>query len=173
MTTYSKIETVTVGAAGVASITFSNIPQTYTDLLIKTSWRQNETSATSSNINMQINGLGTNIYSVRRLLGSGTGVSGDTFTNLSSGPGGWAVGPAATASVFSNSELYIPNYTSSTNKTYSWDSVTENNAAAARIGIAAGLIASTAAITQVFLSTGFTILQYSTATLYGIKSASA
>jgi hypothetical protein len=169
--TFTKIETITAGVGGIASVTFSNIPQIYTDLLIKVSWRQNETSAISSNINMQINGLGTNIYSVRRFLGSGTGVSGDTFTNLSSGPGGWAAGPSSTSSTFSNAELYIPNYRSSTNKTYSWDSVTENNATTSRIGIAAGLIGSTAAITQIFLSTGFTILQHSTTTLYAIKSS--
>ena len=39
--TMTPIQTVTVGSGGAANITFSNIPQTYTDLVIKISARSN------------------------------------------------------------------------------------------------------------------------------------
>jgi hypothetical protein len=169
--TFVKIQTVTVGSGGAANIEFTSIPQTYTDLIIKTSIRNNETSAIYSNINLEFNGLATAIYSARRLYGTGGAAGSDSYSGLTSAPGGWVAGPSATASVFSNGDLYIPNYTSSNSKSFSWDSLGENNAVASISGISAGLAGTTAAITSIKLSTGSTILQYSTATLYGIKSS--
>ena len=40
MPTFTKIETITVGSGGAASVTFSSIPQTFTDLVMKISSRQ-------------------------------------------------------------------------------------------------------------------------------------
>jgi hypothetical protein len=47
---------------------------------------------------------------------------------------------SATAGTFSNSEIYIPNYTSSNQKSFSSDSVTENNATSAIAILSARII---------------------------------
>ena len=44
--TFKKIQTVTVGSGGAASIDFTSIPQTYTDLKIVLSARTNRANAT-------------------------------------------------------------------------------------------------------------------------------
>jgi len=165
-TTFVKIQTITAGSA-VASIEFTSIPQTYTDLQIVASIRCNVAFG-AEEYNAQFNGTTTNL-SYRRVVGvPNTGaVSSDTF-NL-----GYVNGNSATASTFSNTQIYIPNYTSSNFKSFSQDSITEDNATATRPNFTAGLWSNTAAITSVKLisTTSATIMQYSTATLYGIKSS--
>jgi hypothetical protein len=65
--------------------------------------------------------------------------------------------------------IYIPNYTGSTAKSVSVDGVMENNATYAAAGIIAGLWNDTAAVTSVSISSEVaTLVQYSSATLYGI-----
>ena len=80
-------------------------------------------------------------------------------------------GTGYTASTFGNAELYIPNYTSSNNKSFSADSVTENNATAAYSQLIAGLWSNVTAITSLSLApSSGTFVQHSTATLYGVKA---
>jgi hypothetical protein len=78
-------------------------------------------------------------------------------------------------STFANNEIYIPNYTSSNFKSVSIDSVSEaNQAGAVYQDMVAGLWSTTSAITSITLtslSTGNNFVQYSTATLYGIKNS--
>jgi len=52
-TTYTLISSVTVGSGGAATMTFSSIPQTYTDLLVRVSARN--TSTSGSGLNMRFN----------------------------------------------------------------------------------------------------------------------
>ena len=163
--THKLIQTITVGVAA-ASIDFTSIPQTYTDLKIVYSLRNSNTSVVAD---IQFNGLSTNLSS-RLLLGSGSAASSITgATQLRS----YGTDPSDyTASVFSNLEVYIPNYAGSTNKSVSMDYVTENNAAAAYSGFTAGLWSATTAITQVTLTvSGGNVAQYSSASLYGIKNS--
>ena len=56
--TYTAIQTVTVPGAGAASMDFTNIPATYTDLLLKISTRSTY-SANFSRARLQINSLTT------------------------------------------------------------------------------------------------------------------
>jgi hypothetical protein len=166
-TTFVKIQTVTVGVAGVANIEFTSIPQNYTDLQIVASIRCNVAFG-AEEYNAQFNGTTTNL-SYKRVVGvTNTGAVSSDTSNL-----GYVNGNSATASIFSNTQIYIPNYTSSNFKSFSQDSITEDNATATRPNFTVGLWSNTAAITSVKLisSTSATILQYSTATLYGIKSS--
>ena len=164
--TYQLITSNTVGAGGVASVTFSSIPNTYTDLLILSSARS--TSSTSS-IQAQFNGNATG-YTNRELTGSGSAASSSTATGYAYFD--VAVSSSMTANTFSNGSLYIPNYTGSTNKSSSGDGVQENNATAAYMNLDANLWANTAAITSIVLNlnTG-SFAQYSTFYLYGIKNS--
>lgn len=166
--TYTAIATTTVGSGGVSTITFNSIPQTYTDLLIKLSLRSNYAN--------QLNGLffvtngNSSNYNQVHLEGTGTAAgSGNTTYSVL----GVINGNSTTSNTFSSTEIYIPNYTSSNNKSFSCDSVTENNGTTAYQYFYAALRSSTAAITSIQFSDGTSgqnFMQYSTATLYGIKN---
>jgi hypothetical protein len=162
---YTLIQTQTVGAGGVASIDFTSIPQIYTDLLIVFSIRSTQTVG-AGYVTIKMNGVNTNLSS-RFLYGNG---SGQGSASSPSDYLGDIVGASATSNTFSNNQIYIPNYAGTTNKSFSSDSVTENNATGANQVINAGLWAQTTAINAVsIVSTSGTFVQYSTATLYGIK----
>jgi hypothetical protein len=167
--TFDKIQTITVGAGSTTEITFSSIPQTYTDLKVLLSIR--DATGTMVDQGFRVNGLGTSIYSWKRLIGSGSGTSSSSGTNTRAF---YTVVNAvsSTASVFSNAEVYFPNYRSSNNKVWSSDSVSEANATLAYQNLYAGTIATTGAITSISFycePTGSnSFAQYTTASLYGI-----
>lgn len=164
MATFFKLATVAVGAGGASSIDFTSIPQTYTDLCIKISLR--ETAAViDGSCFIKFNGGSS--PSVRYFQGNGSGGASGTTSNYVAYIGG----ANETANTFGNGEIYIPNYAGSSNKSYASDSVNENNASTAYMILIGGLWANTAAITSIALTptSGQTFVQYSSATLYGIK----
>ena len=166
--TMTLIETIEVGAGGAASIEFTSIPQDGVDLVLKVSARTDR-SAGADIVSIQFNGeTATTNYSTVYLGGTGSGVS-----SLSSPDqfGSYTSDDANTSNTFSNSSIYISNYTSSAAKSFSSDSVSENNATAAYQGIAANLWNNTDAITSIKLGVvyGTNFKQYSTASLYKIS----
>lgn len=165
-----KIADSTV-ASPVTEVTFSSIPSGYTDLKLVISSRRLTDSANNDGIGLRFNGLSTGIYSVRNIKGDGSSASSASAASVSAIYGYGSNNPAgATASTFSNADIYIPNYTSSNAKSVSIDGVTENNATAANATLTAGLSTDTAAITSITiiaLSSG-TIATNSTFTLYGV-----
>lgn len=166
--TLKKISTVTVGSGGTGTISFTSIPQTYTDLKIVISSRTNR-SDVKDYIAVRPNGSTSNDASTT-LSGDGSTASSDveSATILVTTTGG-----TATASVFGNAEIYINNYTSANYKSIHMDGVAENNATEARAQLSTGLWSSTSAITSIdlvpFIGTLFS--EYTTATLYGISNA--
>lgn len=168
--TYTLIQSVTVGSGGAASIEFGSIPQTYTDLHLVVSGRS-VLAANATAIYMRFNNdTGTN-YSRRRLHGNGSGTLNGSSTDNSLIMSVFLDGASSTASVFSNSSVYIPNYAGSTQKSVSTDSVTENNATEAYTTFQAGLWTGTAAITSITMLGDANFAQYTSASLYGIKSS--
>jgi hypothetical protein len=161
------IQTVTVGAGGAASIDFTSIPQTYTDLCVLLSYRAAVAGPTDGNISFNSS---TANFSWKSVLGTGSSaVSSNNTTNNALGQ---VQGANATASTFANVQIYIPNYAGSTNKSFSVDYVTENNATLAYAGLVAGLWSNSAAITSVGISLASgNLVEHSTATLYGVTSA--
>jgi hypothetical protein len=168
--TFELIASSTVGSGGAASIDFSSIPATYTDLRVVASVRTNR-APDSDAIKMRFNGSSTS-FTGKVLYGSGSGIA--SFAGTTDGIGNAYV-PSAynTANTFGNTEFYIPNYAGSTNKSVSVDSVGENNATYAEMDMIAGLWSNTAAITSISIvpNVGTLLLQYSTAFLYGIKNS--
>jgi len=69
--TYTLIEAKTLGS-NTANVTFSSIPQTYTDLLLKTSLRYTGSSADS--VKMLFNNSSSN-YNFKYLEGNGSSAS--------------------------------------------------------------------------------------------------
>ena len=165
--TYTLINSNTVGSGGVASVTFSSIPGTYTDLLIKYSSRN--TAAAIQNMAITLNGSTAN-FTYKSLYGGGSVSpgSGSGSTNLV----GIAEANNYTANTFDNGEIYIPNYAGSNYKSISADSVSETNATEAYAELFATLWSNTAAITSIGLaSTSGNFSQYSSFYLYGIKNS--
>jgi hypothetical protein len=166
--TMTKISTVEVGAGGAASIDFTSIPGTYTDLLIKLSLRG--TGADTSFFSTIFFNTSSANFTSRSLVGSGSAASSSSRTDALL----YFVGANATASTFGNADIYIPNYAGSTNKSFSIDSVGENNATASRQEIWAGLWSQTAAITNFKITAGEStnFVTGSTVSLYGILKGS-
>jgi hypothetical protein len=153
--------------ATAASVTFANIPQTgYTDLKIVVSARS---TGSSVGMSMLLNGSSANI-STRGLEGNGASAVSYTSTNIL----GYIVPSGATANTFGNTEIYIPNYRSSSNKSISVDSVNETNATTAYSLLNAFLWSNTAAITSLTLQSDTTstnsLAAGSTFSLYGIAA---
>ena len=161
---YVLLEKITVGAAGASSVTFSGIPQTgYTDLVVKSSTQQTSTSVAYATL--KFNGSSAN-FTYRSIEGSGS--TAGSF-NGSTGAFGVVNPSGYTANTFANIEFYIPNYTSSNYKSYSSDSVTENNSTQSYADLIAGLWSNTAAITSIEITPGAgNFAQYSTFYLYGV-----
>jgi hypothetical protein len=164
----TKLATVTVGVGGSSAINFTNIPQTYTDLVIKVSARS--TDGDWQGMYMRLNSATTN-YTSRYLDGTGSAASSGVITTT-----GLYVstinGTNSTSSTFTNSEINILNYTSNNNKSISTDGSAENNATAAYLNLIANLFSNTAAVNSISLySAAGNIAQHSTATLYGVKAA--
>jgi hypothetical protein len=166
--TYQAIASATVGSGGVASVTFSSIPQTFTDLLIKGSARSLRASD-EDGMAFGINGTGATNWLL--LSANGSSASSGTLSSLGFGAAfvGRIPGANATSNTFGNFELYLPNYTSNTTKPYGTDAVTENNSATAYSSLVAAYQSSTAAVSSVILlASNANLAQYSTFTLYGI-----
>lgn len=172
MATFIKIASTTVGAGGASSITLSSIPSTYTDLLLVASlradgnfgqpWYDSYITFNSANL------------SWRDIIGLGTGTPGSRSNTVDFVTLGVS-SSAATASTFGSVALYVPNYTSSNNKSASMDGVSENNATGAGMGLHAGLYSSSSVVSSItitpFNSPTVKFTQYSTVTLYGIKNS--
>jgi hypothetical protein len=163
-TTYEAIATVTVGSGGAANIEFTSIPATYTDLLMVMSLRYD---GAQDLVDISINNSTAN-RSQRYFYGNGSGVTNVSNTDLIT----LANNNNMTANTFSNCQIYIPNYTSSNYKSFSIEMVSENNDTLAYTVLSAGLWSNSASITSLKLSyAGYNFVQYSTATLYGIKNS--
>jgi len=172
-TNMTLIETKTVGSGGSASIQFTGLgsyASLYTDLKIVLSGRTNR-SANGDDIDISFNGS-TSSFSQRRILGVGTGTpSSSTGTQQI----GILDGGSDTSNTFGSLEIYIPNYSSSNNKSYSVDSVSENNATTAYAQLTAGLWSSSSAITSISFTSGNSAnwVEGTTASLYGISAVTS
>jgi hypothetical protein len=175
--TFELIASSTVGAGGASSIEFTSIPSTYTDLCVKIAVRSSDANTQTSmcyNFNGTTSGYtGRNIENYQGTVYSGTTttltVGGVVYGRLDDSG---IPGSLATASTFNSGELYIPNYSGSTNKSWSYDVVVENNSTAGVGFLGAGLWSNTAAITSIkFIPYAGSFVQYSNIYLYGVKSS--
>ena len=175
--TMTLISTVTVASAQ-ANIVYSSIPQTYTDLVLVLSARASGTGFDAYPVT-QINSI-TSGYTERFLSGYNNAAGSGSFTGNGSFLFYQTVPTGnSTANTFSNIQMTFPNYSGATNKSVSFDGVSENNGTLyAHQVICASLLANTAAITSITLglyidgvgSSNF--VTGSTASLYGILKGS-
>jgi hypothetical protein len=167
-TTYTLIDSYEA-TGSVANISFTSIPATYTDLVLKMSLRSSVTDSSDPyDLVFTLNATSTITSTVLRSNGSVVSSNSITTSILRAGavPSNW------TANTFSNGEIYIPNYAGSNYKSWSSDAVTENNATSADMSLVAGLTSITPAITSITIAgAAGNLVQYSTAYLYGVSNA--
>lgn len=168
MPTFTQIGIAQVaGSGGATSLDFTSIPATYTDLVLKVSARS---TTTSDWVTLKFNGS-TSGYSNRHLQGAGSGTPA-SFTQTTYEYAMINNQSASTSNTFSSSEVYIPNYAGSNNKSYSIDTAGEANGTAAFMELNAQIWSNTAAITSISItSLAGNLAQYSTAYLYGVSNA--
>ena len=155
--TMTPIATNTLTATGT-TVTFSSIPQTYTDLMLVIVGNV----GTLDNNNISFNGdSGTN-YSTTRLLGNGSAASSSRGSNLT------AIQCGEIATSQSNDIIHIMNYSNAT--TYK-TLIHRSNNTSQYLKTSTGTWRNTAAITSITIYCGG-IYQIGTSfTLYGIKAA--
>ena len=152
-----------VGAGGAASIEFTNIPQTYTDLYLVVSLRT--TFATDQDhVDLLFNGSSAN-QTHRLMRGDGSSAASFTLSRM------YTNSNSSTSNTFGNMAFYIPNYTSSNAKIISTDSVTEGNATSENQAIQATLWNDTSSISSIEIvsANSANFVQYSSASLYGVS----
>lgn len=162
--TYNLIASNTLSSAA-ASVTFSAIPQTYTDLVVRVSARVSDAAA-SYYIRLQPN---SGFVTSRRLEGDGSSATSATNSLYTMG---FVVGGGSDANTFNSGEWYLPNYAGSTTKPISMFTVNERNNTAANMAVNASLYNSTSAITSIELTNSDTnFVSGSSFFLYGIKNS--
>ena len=170
------ISSQTLGSAA-ASVTFSSIPATYTDLVLKVSGKTDAAGTYGANSTLiEFNNNSSAIYSTTDLFATWDGSSNAAYSSQWTGESyirsRYTAELANPTSVFGSYEIYIPSYTASQNKPISAFGVTERNATGIDgINATAGLYRSTTAISQIKLSPQANWVSGSSFYLYGIKNS--
>ena len=160
MSTNTPIASQTLGSAA-ASVTFSSIPQGYTDLVVV----YNGAGTAGTGLYFQFNGDSSANYSHTRILGDGTSAISQRGSNNTIGSF-----LSIVSTTQNNVIAQVQNYSNST--TYKTTLARSNNTTG-YIGAYVSLWRSTAAINSITITTGTadTYVAGSTFTLYGIAAA--
>ena len=168
MATYILISS-NVLTTNTVSYTFTSIPQTYTDLLVKLSL--NDGGGSTDRFHLVINNDTGSYYSKQQLQGDGASptaarTSAQAFLNFGSNS------VPATANFFSNDEIYIPNYTLAATHPMRSFAVGERNQIETFINANAGHYNSATAITSLTIESPYNGFDSgSSFYLYGISNA--
>lgn len=172
--TYTLISSQVLGSS-TASVTFSSIPQTYANLVLIASTRDTNGIAGNGNFSIRFNGDTATNYSVIRLRAQGTTPSStlqssQTSANMGSGSLDTA---GNTANTFAVSEIYIPNYTSTSSKQFFGMEAAEDNSTAGNSinSVDASLYRGTSAIASISVAATTAFAINSSFYLYGIKNS--
>ncbi len=175
--TYKLITSYTVSTQ-VSTFSFTSIPQTYTDLVIRMNVRTT-LSSVASNMFIVFNGDTSTNYSQTLLRING--LDADTVGSRTTSQSSYfalqlANGANSTSDAFSTGEIYIPNYTSTSAKPFNDFHATETNSLTdAYLFQSAGLYRGTS-ISSISFTAGSSpdfdgIVAGSSFYLYGIKNS--
>ena len=173
--TYTLISS-NVLSSSAASVTFSAIPSTYTDLVLRISARQYRGDGTQVQFfNVRLNSAATTSFSSTFMRGIDTTVQ--SFRNSSQADFSYnkTMVDASTSNTFSFNEIYIPNYASTAStKPVSGVSSAIQNSTNSESSAYAGLYNSTNAVTAIVISGASGLYEFvsgSSFYLYGIKNS--
>ena len=174
MSTYSLISNQVLGSS-TASVTFSSIPGTYTDLILRISVRDTGSPATNGILQLTFNGSSATNYSYTGIYSTGSTTKssqgGGTMAYIYISPG-WTTTNANSANAFSSMDIYIPSYANSSNKSTYWAIATPDSGGTTSLtASAAGLWRGTSAITSLTLTSTNLNVANSSFSLYGISNA--
>lgn len=170
--TYTAIAK-TVLTGNQTTVTFSNISNSYKDLLIFISCRS-DLAATDDNLSIRLNNSSSTVNSWTNIQVQASVVSSnrnsgfnrnyltDSFT-----------GANATASTFGVVKIYLPNYAGATSKVFSSIGVAPNNSSSLNMGVTASLWQATTAVSSIviFPESGPNFVSGSRFDLYGISNS--
>ena len=162
---YYPLQVISVGASGASSVTFSNIPSTYSHLQIRVLMR----TQTSQDSFIRFNGDTNANYSFHFLVGNGDVTASGGFANNTSI--GWKT-VSGTADIFTVAVVDILDYANTnkfkTTRSFAGDDLNGSGA----LVLHSGNWRNTNAITSITMSTASTSFsQFSQFALYGVKSA--
>ncbi len=162
---YESIATVTVGAGGSSTISFSSIPSTYKHLQLRGIY---QLSSAGENVYMRSNSDTSTNYVSHQLSGNGTSASSSANTGETYNRVGYSA--VTTTSYFSGSVIDILDY-ANTNKYKTIKTLNGSDAnGSGAVQFRSGLWLSTSAINAITFSTSAgNFNQYSTFALYGVK----
>jgi hypothetical protein len=163
------ISSQTLGSSA-ASVTFSSIPSTYTDLELRMSAR-GALASYINNIYLRFNSSTTN-YSDTYIQANSAAAASARETGVNYSYGALSTASTATANTFGSMSLYIPNYAGSTFKPNSVYGVAENNSTSQYFIMAiANLWQDTTAINSIYIYGDSNFVSGSSFYLYGIKNS--
>lgn len=169
--TYKKLDSYTVGVGGASTVTFSNISQAYTDLIIKVSARSNRVSAYSF-LCLTFNGysLNGNYYDNQVYADSSAAQVNNSGIGTNTIFASFIDASSATSNSFAGVDINVQNYTSNTWKLTLSEGAMVNNASVTQlINKDGGVFYNNSPITSITLSDASgSFVQYSTFTLYGV-----
>jgi hypothetical protein len=164
---YDSIATVTVGSGGVASISFTSIPSTYTHLQIRYTSRN---AAVSDTVFARFNSDTGSNYNWHSLRGSGSAASAVASSSTTQMEMPWSSYSGTTANAFGVAVVDILDY-ANTNKNTTMRSLGGADLnGSGYIFFESGLWRNTAAVSTILIypETG-SFAEYSSFALYGIK----
>ena len=167
--TYTLISS-NVLSSSAASVTFSAIPATFTDLVLRCSTRDTNAAQWVSAF-LQVNST-TSSYSYTYLRGNGSAVVSQFDTAQAKFFVANNNGSGSTSSTYASFEIYIPNYAGTTNKVISSNAAGEDNSTSpVYLANIAGLLSNTAAVTSLTVLASTSFLSTSSFYLYGLKNS--
>ena len=161
-------------STSTATVTFTSIPATYTDLVFTISARSDVVAANDTLV-VKFNNDNTGTYPIGTTMIRGDGSA--TRSAATSGAGTMNArqidASNSTANTFGFTEIYISSYTASQSKPTSIRFADENNSTTAFSGIISGIYVNNAAISRIdfTLSSGPNFVSGSSFYLYGISNA--
>ena len=170
LTSYESIQTVTVGAGGQSSASFTVIPATYKHLQVRAFMQNNRGTFGTSTYLLRINSdSGSNYYN-HVLAGSGSTASASAYSDTAVNPND--ASGTGVSGVFGVSVIDILDYTNTNkNTTVRMLNGVDVNGSGGFVSLNSALWNNTAAITTLTITPAHGTLwnQYSSFALYGIK----
>lgn len=166
---YESIATVTVGAGGSSSISFSSIPSTYKHLQIRYIARSSAAVTVATN-RLQFNSDTGNNYKSHYVAGNGSSAFAGVFSETFFGAGGVYAGASASSSVFGIGVIDILDYTNTSKNTTTRALGGIDNNGSGEIGMQSSLWINTSSVSSITINPeAGNFIQYSSFALYGVK----
>ena len=173
---YEHIETYTVGAGGIASVTFdvSSYSSTYQHLQIRAVSRGSNTANAYENIDLRFNGDTGNNYAWHLLSGYVSGVISENSTSTNRILAGISAGAKLSSGIFSPAVIDILDPYEAKNKTIRHLSGSDRPTdSEQRVSLGSGAWFNTASVTSIVLAprSSSAWAQYSRFSIYGLKAS--